>query len=113
MGNTIFIEERRFCAKPLRGILEAIQKIRLPTTVKGCRSFAGMVNFLSIFCPDLPKILKPIYDLTRKGRQLIWARQQQIVVEEIKHRLVNPPMLHLPDNKGRFHLYSDSLVCKY
>ena len=28
-----------------------------------------MVNFLSIFCPDLQKLLMPIYDLTRNGRQ--------------------------------------------
>ena len=26
--------------------------------VKGCRSFAGMVNFLSMFCPELPKTIK-------------------------------------------------------
>ena len=70
-----FTEERRVCIKPLRSRLEAIQKLRLPTTVKGCRSFAGMVNFFSIFCPDLQKLLKLIYDLTRKGRQFIWARE--------------------------------------
>ena len=68
MGNTIFIEERKVCIKLLRNRLEATQKLRLPITVKRCRSFAGMVNFLSIFCPDLQKLLKPIYDLTRKGR---------------------------------------------
>ena len=28
--------------------------------------------------------------------------------DEIKHRLVKLPVLHLPDNKGRFHLYSDT-----
>ena len=39
-----------------------------PTTVKGCRSFVGMVNFLSMFCPELQKLLKPIYNLTRKAR---------------------------------------------
>ena len=71
MGNMIFIQERRVCIKPLRNRLEAIQKLKLPTTVKGCRSFAGMVNFLSMFCPELQKLLKPIYDLTRKGRQFI------------------------------------------
>ena len=43
MGNTIFIEDRRVCLKPLRTRLEAIQKLKPPTTVKGCRSFAGMV----------------------------------------------------------------------
>ena len=50
MGNTLFIKDR-FCVKPLRGRLEAIQKLQSPTTAKGCRSFTGMVNFLSMFCP--------------------------------------------------------------
>ena len=68
MHNTIFIKDRRVCVKPLRSRLGAIQKLQPPTTVKGCRSFTGMVNFLSMFCPELQKLLKPIYDLTRKGR---------------------------------------------
>ena len=38
MGNIIFIEERRICVKQLRSRLEAIKKLRLPTTVEGCRS---------------------------------------------------------------------------
>ena len=75
-------------------------------TVKVCRSFAGMVNFLSIFCPELKKLLKPIYNLTRKGRQFIWEEEQQLTFEGIKHRLVKPPWLDLPESKGRFHLCS-------
>ena len=58
-----------------------------------------MVNFLSIFCQDLQKRLKPIYDLTRKGRSFIREQEQQAVFEEIKRRLQKPPILHLPDNK--------------
>ena len=54
--------------KSLHSRLEAIQKLEPPVTVKGCKSFAGMVNFLSKFCQDLQKLLNPIYDLTRKGR---------------------------------------------
>ena len=50
MGNTIFIQEKRVCIRALFSRLEAIQKLRSPTRVKGCRSFVGMVNFLSIFC---------------------------------------------------------------
>ena len=53
MGNTIFMKDRRVCIKPLRSRLEAIQKLQLPTTAKGCRSFTGMLNFLSMFCPEL------------------------------------------------------------
>ena len=79
-----------------------------PTTVKGCRSVMGMVNFLSLFCPELQKLLKLIYYLTRKGKQFIWEEEQQIAFKEIKSRLIKLPLLHLPDNKGIFHLYSDT-----
>ena len=79
MGNIIFIKERRVCVKPLRTRLEAIQKLKAPRSAKQCKSFAGMVNFVSIFCPDLQKLLKPIYDLTRKGMQFIWGDEQQKV----------------------------------
>ena len=67
-----------------------------------------MVNFLSLFCPDLQKLLQTIYDLTRKDRQFVWGEEQQIPFEEIKNRLVKLLVLHLPDSKGRFHLYSDT-----
>ena len=73
-----------------------------------CKSFAGMVNFVSIFCTELQKLLKPIYDLTRKGRQFVWGVEQQNAFEEIKQRLQKPPVLHMPDKVGRFQLYSDS-----
>ena len=75
---------------------------------KGCRSFAGMVNFLSMFCPELQRLLKPIYDLTRKGRQFIWREEQQEACEEIKRILVKASVLHMPNHEGRFHLYSDT-----
>ena len=53
MGNEIFIQNRKVCVQPLRNRLEAIQRLQPPTTVKGCRSFVGMVNFLSMLCPEL------------------------------------------------------------
>ena len=68
----------------------------------------GMVNFLSMFCPELQKLLKPIYNLTRKGRPFVWGKEQQDSFEEIKCRLIKPPVLHMPNTTGRFHLYSDT-----
>ena len=108
MGNEIFIENKKVCMKPLRGRLEAIQKLQPPKTPKGCRSFAGIVNFLNMFCPELQKLLKPMYHLTRKGRPFHWGKEQQDSFIEIKHRLVKPPVLHMPNKSGRFHLYSDT-----
>ena len=108
MGNEIFIQNRNVYVQPLRNRLEVIQRLQPPTTVKGCRSFAGMVNFLSMFCPELQKLLKPIYDLTRKGKPFIWRKEQQDSFEEIKHRLIKLPVLHMPNKTGRFHLYPDT-----
>ena len=92
--------------KPLCSRLEAIQKTKPPTTAKQCKSFAGMVNFVSIFCPELQKLLKPIYDLTRKGKQFVWGIEQQNAFDEVNQRLQKPPVLHMPDKVGRFQLYS-------
>ena len=108
MGNTIFIRNKRVCVRPLQSQIEAIQKLKPPTMIKGCRSFVGMVNFVSLFCPELQKLLKPIYDLTRKGRQFLWEKEQQQAFDEIKHRLQRPPVLHLPNRHGHFQLYSDT-----
>ena len=108
MGNEIFIQNKRVFVQPLRSRLEAIQKLQPPTTIKGCRSFVGMVKLLSIFCPESQKLLKPIYGLTRKGRPFVWGGEQQDSFEEIKCRLIKPPVLHMPNKTGRFHLYSDT-----
>ena len=68
MGNTIFIRNKRVCVRPLRSRIEAIQKLKPPTTIKGCQSFVGIVKFVSTFCTKLQNPLKPTYDLTRKGK---------------------------------------------
>ena len=67
-----------------------------------------MVNFLSMFCTELQKLLKPIYDLTRKGRPFNWGKEQQDSFEEIKRRLIKPPVLRMPNKTGRLYLYSDT-----
>ena len=90
MGNEIFIKDKEACVKPLRERLEAIQRLQPPTTVKGCRSFVGMVNFMSMFCPDLQRLLQLIYDLTRKGRPFAWGKEQQDSFKETKCRLIPP-----------------------
>ena len=51
MGNEIFIQNKKECVQPLRSRLETIQKLQPPNTIKGCRGFVGMVNFLSMFYP--------------------------------------------------------------
>ena len=102
----MFIKDRHVHVKPLRSRIQAIQQLQPPTNVKGCKSFAGMVNFVVIFCPEHQKLLKPIYELTKKGRHFIWGKEQQEAFDEIKARLQKPPVLSMSDKRGRFTLYS-------
>ena len=110
MGNKIFIQNKRVCVQPLRSRLEAIQKLQPPTMVKCCRSFVGMVNFLSMFCPELQTLLKSLYDLTRKGRPFIWGKERQDSFDKIKHRLIKPPVLLMPPKKQVDFTYIQILV---
>ena len=49
-----------------------------------------------MFCPELQKLFKPIYDLTRKDVHFIWEKEQQEAFEEIRKRLIKAPVLHMP-----------------
>ena len=108
MGNEFTITKRTIT--PLRSRTEAINKIPTPRTPKQCKSFCGVVNYLSLFYPDLQKLLKPIVELTRKGRPFVWGDAQEKAFKEVKLRLKNPPVLHLPKADGRFIPYSDTSI---
>ena len=110
IGNEFSINKRTMTITPLRTRTEAINKIPTPKTPKQCKSFCGVVNYLSLFFPDLQTLLKPIVELTRKGRPFIWGDAQEKAFREVKLRLTNPPVLHLPKAEGRFILYSDTSI---
>ena len=110
MGNEFSINKRTMTITPLGSRTEAINKMPTPKTPKQCKSFCGVVNYLSLFCPDLQKLLKPIVALTRKGRPFIWGDAQEIAFREVELWLTNPPVLHLPKAEGRFILYSDKSI---
>ena len=83
LGNVFHIEDGVITITPLKSRIEAIQKLSPPTTVKECKSFCGLVNYLSMFCKDLQKILKPIYEFIRKTMPFYWSEVHQKAFEEI------------------------------
>ena len=97
MGNVFHIDGSTISIAPLQSRVEAIQKLQPPTNVKECKSFRGVVNYLSIFCRHLQKLLKPIYDLTRKSRPFHWQEEQQQAVDTIKERMIHPQFYTCPN----------------
>ena len=77
MANTIFIRNKRVCIRPLRSRIEAIQKLKPPTTTKGCWCFVGMVNFVSIFCPELQNFWSPSMTLLEREDSLFGERNNK------------------------------------
>ena len=48
--------------------------------------------------------------MARKGRPFIWGKAQEKAFREVRLRLKNPPVLHLPMVEGRFILCSDTSI---
>ena len=108
LGNQFIIWNRTMTITLLRGRAEAIQQIPTPRTPKDCKSFCGIVNYVSLFCKDLQRLLHPIVELTRKYRPFHWGPEQEQAFRQIKKQLQRPPVLHLPCMDGRVILYSDT-----
>jgi hypothetical protein len=108
MGHIFSIKDNRMTMRALRTRIEAIKNMPPPRTPKQCKSFCGVVNFVSLFCPELQALLAPIHRNTKKGAPFKWLDEHKNNFEEIKKRLCSAPILHLPQPVGRFILYSDT-----
>ena len=108
MGFKFLIHEGRPSFTPMKDKCDAIRNLKPPKTIKDCRKFCGMVNFLATFLKDLQKHLIPIYNLTRKNTTFAWTDECQKSFDTIKRMLMKPPILRMPDTKGIFRLMSDT-----
>ena len=73
MGYRFFIDGGKPSFTPMKDKCEVIRALESPKTVKDCKKFCGMVNFLATFLPDLQKHLIPIYQLTKKNQPFKWT----------------------------------------
>ena len=111
LGTLFTIKNNAMVVTPLVTRIDAIKNIPTPMTPKMCKSFCGVVNYLGIFCPELQKLLRPIYELTKKTVKFCWTQEHQQNFEKIKKQLCEYPVLHLPTSTGRYILYSDTSHC--
>ena len=108
MGHTILVKDGRPCIAAMKDKTDAIRHLPVPTTVRKVRGFVGAVNYLSMFVPKLQELLRPLYDLTKKGCRFVWCEKQQDCFDAIKKILVTPPALTMPRSHGLLRLYSDT-----
>ena len=109
-GSKILIHQGKPSFTPMKDKCDAIRHLEPPKTVRDCRKFCGIVNFLATFLKNLQKILIPIYNLTRKNTKFLWTEECQTAFDRIKSLLSCPPVLRMPDMVGMFRLMSDTSI---
>ena len=84
MGLHFMIKDQKPCFEPMKDKCDAIRNMLPLKTVKECRQFCGMVNFLSTFLPKLREYLIPIYALMKKKATFKWTEECQNSFDRIK-----------------------------
>ena len=108
MGHQVSIIDGIPHITPVKSRVDAIVKLDPPKSLKNCKQFCGMVNYLSMFLKDLQTKLIPIYHLTKKGVPFRWGELQQKAFEQNKKDLTEAPVLAMPNSEGHMVLVSDT-----
>jgi hypothetical protein len=80
----------------------------IPTTVTEIRSFLGLAGYYRRFSEGFSKIAKPMTSLLEKVREFKWDEKCQDSFDQLKLRLMSPPVLVMPDLQKGFDIYCDA-----
>ena len=95
--------------RPLPEKVEAIRRVKAPTTVKELQRFLGMVNYYRRFIPKAAHHLFFLFEaLGDKPKRLQWDKNMQESFDAIKNALANATMLHHPDSALPLAITSDA-----
>ena len=93
--------------KPWAKKINALKKLKPPTTIKQLRSFIGAVNYYRDMWPHRSHILAPLTDLTGTNK-FVWESIHQQAFERMVKLLSSDALLAYPDHNKPFHIYTDA-----
>jgi hypothetical protein len=88
--NTTTVDFLGFTAVANKGVkmaddkIQAIRNWERPKTVSDTRAFNGLANFYGKFVPHYSDLMKPLYNLTKKGAEFNWTEECQIAFDTVK-----------------------------
>ena len=88
--------------------IEAIAKMKRPTTTKEIRRLLGMCSFYRRHIDQFSKIVAPLSNLTRKDVSFEWTSECQTAFETIKEKMTQAPILGRADLSQEFILETDA-----
>ena len=96
--------------KPQPKKVEAIYRLKAPTTVRQLRRFLGMINFYRDMWKRRSHVLAPLTALVGSGKKksFKWGKEQEQAFKTAKALLVEEARLAYPDFSKEFHVYADA-----
>jgi len=88
--------------------IDKIKRFPVPRTKKQCRSFAGLCSYYRSFTPSFSKLMEPIFSVSKPSSHFKWGPEQQKAFEIMREKLMNAPILALPDFSREFFLQCDA-----
>jgi hypothetical protein len=85
----------------------AVVEWKRPYSVSEIRSFLGLARYYLRFVPNFSSIAKPLTRLLEKGVLFVWSNDYKVSYQSLKNKLVNAPILALPESGKRFTVYMD------
>ncbi|UYV64919.1 K02A2.6-like [Cordylochernes scorpioides] len=79
--------------RPLDHKVQALQKAKSPTNISELRSFLGLVNYYGKFIPNLPDLLRPLYELLHKKNCWSWTKECEKAIEKCKSSITSERVL--------------------
>ena len=100
------LSERGVGASPEK--VKAAQSYPTPKSVRDVRAFLGLACFYRRLVKGFADTAKPLIELTKKDRALIWGPDQQKAFDDLKNKLCNTPVLAFPNFNLPFILTTDA-----
>lgn len=86
--------------------VKAIKEFPMPTTIKKCQSFMGLVNFYRSFIPNCSSIAKPLFNFI--SNKADWGNDQIKAVNILKEKLCTAPTLVPFVSGAKYRLTTDA-----
>lgn len=94
--------------KPDESLTSVVKNFPIPKSQKDVKSFLGLASYYRRFIDNFSKIAGPMTSLLKKDIVFQWSERCQISFDELKSKLINPPILQYPNFSEPFILTTDA-----